>query len=185
MVEESLLIDGIDQELARLFETEEGRNIRKCINCGLCTGICVVQDVHPEFNVRRILTMAALGLKDEVVDSDITWLCAHCYYCVVRCPRGVRPAERIFEFKGMAMKKGLDNMGTRHALAFVNSVLKNGKINEAKVTLDSIGYGGLMAQGMFPLKLLMKGKMPKLRKKPMKGMDRLKPIISEILGDGQ
>lgn len=181
MLAEPLLITGHDQELEELFSTEEGKKIHKCIECGMCTGICVVQDVYPEYNIRRILTKVALGLKDEVLNSEEIWLCAHCYSCVVKCPKGVRPADRMSELRGMALRKNIDNKGVKHAKAFIESVLKNGKINEAKVTLNSVGFRGLMSQGLFPLSLILKGKAPKYRKKPIKSMDKLKPIIESIL----
>ena len=185
MLGEPLLISGPDEELEEIFKTESGKNISKCMECGMCTGICVVQDVIPDYNIRRILTKAVLGLKDEVIRSEDIWLCAHCYSCVFRCPKGVRPGERLAELQGLALRKGVTNPGADHARAYIESVIKNGKINEAKVTIESIGWTGLMGQGLFPLKLIMKGKSPKYNKKPMKVMDKLAPIIKEILEESE
>lgn len=181
MLAEPLLITGPDEEFERLYNTAEGHSIRKCIECGMCTGICVVQDIYPDYNIRRILTKAALGLKDELLNSEEIWLCAHCYSCVAKCPKGVKPAERIAELQGMALRRNINNQGAKHARAYIDSVLENGKINEAKVTLNSMGFTGLMSQGLFPLKLILKGKAPKYRKKPIKDMDKLRPIIRSIL----
>jgi heterodisulfide reductase subunit C len=159
----------------------DAESIRQCIECGTCTGVCVVQDVYPEYNIRRILTKAALGLKNEVLESEEIWMCAHCYSCISRCPRGVRPGERIADLQGMALRRYVNNQGVKHAKAYIDSILTYGKINEAKVTINSIGYQGLMAQGMFALTLIMKGKAPKYFKKGITDMDKLKPIIEEIL----
>ena len=181
MIDEPILISGRDPELEELYSTEDGQKIRRCIECGMCTGICVVQDHYPDYNIRRILTRAALGLKDELLESEDLWLCAHCYNCVVRCPKDVRPAERIAELQGLALRKNIDSKGATHARAYIESILEDGKVNEAKVTLNSMGFLGLMSQGLFTMKLILKGKAPKYRKKPLKDMDKLRPIIKSIL----
>lgn len=174
--------DEIDPKFVdEVNRVSDAESITRCIQCGTCTGVCVVQDVYPEYNIRRILTKAAFGLKKEVLDSDEIWLCAHCYSCVSRCPKDVRPGERIADLQGMALRRQVNNQGAKHARAYIESLLENGKINEAKVTINTIGYTGLMAQGMFALTLVMKGKSPKYFKKGIADIDRLKPIIKEIL----
>jgi hypothetical protein len=86
------------------------------------------------------------------------------------------------QLQGLALRKKVVNRGARHARSYVESILKNGKINEFKVTKDSLGIMGLIAQGpMFMLKLVLKGKNPKIMKGPMRGMDELKPIIRKIM----
>jgi len=181
MLAEPLLITGPDPDFEELFSTKDGQKIKRCIECGMCVGICVVQDFYPDYNIRIILTKVALGLKDEVLNSEVIWHGACCYSCIAKCPKGVRPADRMSELRGLAIRRNVDNKGVKHAKAFIESVLENGKINEAKVMLNSVSFRELMSQGLFSLSLILKGKAPKYRKKPIEGMDKLRPIIKSIL----
>lgn len=169
--------------LSEVLDLPDGRLITKCMQCGTCTGVCEIQDLYPDYNIRKTLTKAVLGLGKEILPSNDIWLCAHCYCCVERCPRGVRPGERMAQLQGLALRKKLvDNKGGRHAKAYLDSILSYGKINEFKVTMKSMGIGGLIGQGPgFMLKLILKRKNPKIMKKKMHGMDALAPIIREIL----
>ncbi len=150
------------------------------MQCGTCTASCVVQEFHPDFNVRRMMTRAAMGEEKEIAESDDIWLCAHCHMCIARCPKDVKPGEKLAELRTMALKRGVSNQGVRHAKAFVDSMLKNGVINEAKIIIDSIGLQGMMAQSDVALKMAVKGKSPKFFKSPIKGMDKLKPLLKEV-----
>ncbi len=67
-----------------------GEMIRYCFQCGTCTASCPVRAVEDRFNPRRIIRMAILGMKKEVLNSSFIWLCSSCYACQQRCPQGVK-----------------------------------------------------------------------------------------------
>jgi len=83
-----------------------GENIKKCFSCGTCTAGCPVREVTDRYNPRRIIRMAILGMKKEVLSSDSIWLCSSCYTCFERCPQNVKIPELMNAIKNIAVREG-------------------------------------------------------------------------------
>jgi heterodisulfide reductase subunit C len=78
--------------LDNLPETEEGRRILSCIQCGTCVGTCPYSE-YMQFPPRRIIRALHDGLMDEVLQSDSMLKCVNCYACMLKCPRGIKLTE--------------------------------------------------------------------------------------------
>jgi len=99
--------DDIDPDFAaRVAATPGGEHIRECYTCGTCSASCPIRAIDDEFNPRRIIRLALLGLKDEVLQSDFIWLCTGCYICQERCPQDVRITELMMAFRNVAVEEG-------------------------------------------------------------------------------
>lgn len=83
-----------------------GEHIRRCFACGTCTASCPVREVTDRYNPRRIIHMALLGLREQVLSSDFIWLCSTCYACYERCPQDVRITELMHAIKNLAVREG-------------------------------------------------------------------------------
>jgi len=83
-----------------------GEHIRSCFTCGTCTASCPVRVITDRYSPRKIIRMALLGLKEEVLSSDFIWLCSACYSCHERCPQDVRITELINAIKNIAVREG-------------------------------------------------------------------------------
>ena len=81
-----------------------GEMIRYCFQCGTCTASCPVRAVEDRFNPRRIIRMAILGMKKEVLNSSFIWLCSSCYACQQRCPQGVKITGIMAALKNIAVR---------------------------------------------------------------------------------
>jgi heterodisulfide reductase subunit C len=81
-----------------------GELIRYCFQCGTCTASCPVRAVEDRFNPRRIIRMAILGMKKEVLTSSFVWLCSSCYACQQRCPQGVKITGIMGALKNIAVR---------------------------------------------------------------------------------
>ena len=74
--------------------------ITKCDQCGTCSGSCPMvgeMDITPS----EMMRMVQLG-RQEVMVSKAMWICASCFACTVRCPRGLdlsRVAEVLRQIK--------------------------------------------------------------------------------------
>jgi heterodisulfide reductase subunit C len=77
-----------------------------CFQCGTCTADCPVSRYNESYRPRRILRMAQLGIKDQVLKSDEIWLCAACFTCVDHCPQDVDIAGVLRALRNMAVKEG-------------------------------------------------------------------------------
>lgn len=84
-----------------------GDKLRLCYVCGSCAGGCPVGRLTSAYNPRKIVRMAALGLKDEVLKSNSIWFCTACFTCTDRCPQGVEVASIIRIIRNMAAENGI------------------------------------------------------------------------------
>jgi len=83
-----------------------GEHIRRCFSCSTCTAGCPVAGVTDKYNPRRIVHMALLGMRDQVLASDFIWLCSVCYTCYERCPQDVRIPELMNAIRNIAVREG-------------------------------------------------------------------------------
>jgi heterodisulfide reductase subunit C len=51
--------------------------------------------------------MTQLGLKEKVLENASLWLCASCFTCTDRCPKGLEVASIIRVLKNLATEKGI------------------------------------------------------------------------------
>jgi heterodisulfide reductase subunit C2 len=98
---------NLDPDFKLLIASEPGgENIKKCFSCGTCTAGCPVREVTDRYNPRKIIRMAILGLKKEVLSSQFIWLCSSCYTCYERCPQNVKIPELMNAIKNIAVREG-------------------------------------------------------------------------------
>ena len=83
-----------------------GQNVKVCFACGLCTASCPVSSIDPQYNPRRIIRMAVLGMRKEVLSSDFIWMCSQCYTCQAHCPQNVNFADVMKALRSMAVREG-------------------------------------------------------------------------------
>jgi heterodisulfide reductase subunit C len=79
------------------------QEIKPCYACGSCTGVCPVREVVDDFDPRRLIHMIILGLRDQVLSSDLIWFCCQCNSCYFVCPQGIRFSRIAAELQKMAI----------------------------------------------------------------------------------
>ena len=99
-------VDEIDSRFLRRLKSEFDESHLSCFQCGVCSASCPVIEIEANFNPRRIVKMARLGLKDRVLSSDYIWLCSMCLLCEERCPQGVRIPEVMTTLRNLAVEEG-------------------------------------------------------------------------------
>lgn len=87
----------------RIAEQPGGEGIKACFACKACSATCPIQPLDERYDPRKIIRMALLGMKKEVLDNDFIWLCASCYGCHEVCPQNVRLTEVMFAIKNLAV----------------------------------------------------------------------------------
>ena len=97
----------LDPDFKLLIATEPGgEHLKRCFSCGTCTAGCPVREVTDRYNPRKIIRMALLGMKKEVLSSQFIWLCSSCYTCFERCPQDVKIPELMNAIKNIAVREG-------------------------------------------------------------------------------
>lgn len=82
-----------------------GDTVTMCFQCGTCTASCP-SGRQTSFRTRKLVRMAQLGMKEEVLSSPELWYCTTCYSCTERCPRNVAIVDIIIAMRNMAVAEG-------------------------------------------------------------------------------
>ena len=135
-----------------------------CIQCGTCTGSCpnaFAMDKTP----RRMWRMVLMGETDAIFNSRTFILCSSCYYCTLRCPRGLPLTDAMNALKQIAARNNLAKYKPSILFykKFIESVRRHGRVREMEfMTL----YFGALKSPLVPfkfaplgVKLLQKGKV--------------------------
>jgi len=83
-----------------------GEHILRCYQCGTCSGICPIFEVDESYDPQKIIRMALLGMKEEVLSSELIWLCSTCYGCYEHCPQDVKFTDLMCAIQNLATKYG-------------------------------------------------------------------------------
>ena len=154
----------------------KGDGITKCLSCGTCSSTCQVFSVNPAYNPRKLIQQAILGLRDDVLASEMIWICARCNRCIEKCPKGIRPGDIIMALRHIALEEGkVNTKGVRHALFFKSSILKTGKINEMLLPIRTLGLG-IFSQIPQSIRMFFKGKLPPIRPGRIEGISDLRKL---------
>ncbi len=168
-----------------------------CISCGACLMDCESFAVNDKFLGPHALARAYRYAADprdastaqrleQYSAPDGVWDCTHCYECVHVCPKGVAPLEQILKIRKMAVEAGnRNNAGTRHAVAFAESVRDSGRLNELTLMPKSLGLFNVVAQlQSLPsaFNLLRAGKLPPIIHHKIPGVTRIKAIFKKVGG---
>ena len=96
-----------------------GERFMRCFSCGTCVAGCPVagttagREWAEEYNPRRIIRMALLGMREHVLTSKFVWLCSTCYTCYERCPQDVHIPELMNAIRNIAVREGHTPAGFR------------------------------------------------------------------------
>jgi len=150
------------------------QNLLDCIQCGICAGSCHASWAM-DYTPMQIVRMLHLGMKETVLSSSTIWVCASCYTCATRCPRGIDIPLLMSALKNIAIKEKIPAkipIKPKFHKTFADIVQKYGRVYEPelflKITKKS-DIQGLMENAAFGWKLLRKGKIkmkaPKVNQK--------------------
>ncbi len=108
--------------------------VKACMQCGTCTGSCPnshAMDITP----RNLWRLVQFNLRDEIFNSKTFWLCSSCYYCTLRCPRGLPLTEAMGDLKGLAVSTGIlkDKRSPVFYRVFLETVRRYGRVREMEM----------------------------------------------------
>ena len=101
--------DRIQGEFATRVTELSGQNIRLCYQCGKCSAGCpmaFVMDLLPN----QVIRLVQLGFAEDLEDSATAWLCASCFACSVRCPKGIDIARVMEAIRQLSLRKNVDHV---------------------------------------------------------------------------
>jgi len=155
---------GIPVGESDLLESVQEK-VRACMQCGTCSGSCA-NSFGMDLTPRHLWRLAQLGETDEVFNSKTFYLCSACYYCTLRCPRGLKLTETMGALKRLAAVQGIKKhkQSSNFYDAFIKTVERYGRVREMEFInryffslKDPFLPLGFTVLG---LKLMRKGKIP-------------------------
>lgn len=124
------------------MEAETGVAVSTCYQCGKCSAGCPLNedmDIQPN-QILRILQAEYPGYESKLLGSLSIWLCLACETCYDRCPQEVKLSEVMDFLRQESVRQNKVNPKAKDILsfhqAFLETVEKNGKLNEVWLTLD-------------------------------------------------
>lgn len=178
-----------EAELRQIFfeqvkKVPTGERIKRCIQCGTCSGSCPVSyamDISP----RELIALFRAGEMEAIMKSRTIWICASCYACTTRCPSGIKITDIIYALKRTAMEKKYKSNDASHvqtlANLFVSNLMAYGRLHEGTLIRKYYTKTNFMKLfGLIPLvKKLYQTKRLALFPKKIKARDALAKIIKK------
>jgi len=160
------------QGLLRIVEEMSDVDLSVCFQCKKCDSGCPVSELTGS-PPSEILRRLHLGAGDELLDSDLVWMCVSCETCFARCPMGIDIASVMDALRVLAVERGAATPEGNMPLlnrAFLKTVKIFGRTYDlAMIAAHKIGTKSYMKDSdKFPA-MLKKGKIALL---PPRGADR-------------
>jgi succinate dehydrogenase / fumarate reductase iron-sulfur subunit len=174
-------------------------SVTACIMCGSCVSDCTVLEVDPTFLGPAALAKAyrftadprdgdAGGVSkkrlEDLTKASGMWDCTRCTECVVACPKGVAPMDRIMALRDQALAAGLTNSnGARHAEVFGELVGHSGSLDELRLPVKTVGMTNIPALlGFLPvgIRAFIHGKMPSPIHKNIEGVEGFRKVFEKV-----
>jgi heterodisulfide reductase subunit C len=96
-------------DFVKKIEEISGQNLLACYQCGKCSAGCPAvgeMDILPN----QVIRYAQLGFGEELLQARSVWVCASCYTCNVRCPKGIKIAEVMEAVRQVLLRKRQDHV---------------------------------------------------------------------------
>ena len=134
---------NIDKDFKQEIMDAGAESVALCFQCGTCTGACPSGRRTP-YRIRQVVRKSVMGLKDEVISDDTIWMCATCYECQERCPRGIKIVDVVKTVRNFAAQAGYMAPAHKMTGSFVIKTGHGVPINDATMALrKSVGLGEL------------------------------------------
>jgi heterodisulfide reductase subunit C len=168
--------------LAEVDRIPGGERLRRCVQCGTCTGSCPVSyamDLTP----REVVAYFRAGAIDAILRSRTIWVCASCYQCTTRCPANIKITDLLYALKRVAFDQRIfPQKFPVYVMSetFVDQIKKYGRNHEAELLRKyflKTGIGRMFRQIPLACKLWGKGRI-KLLPVKIKGLDGLRRMIA-------
>ena len=157
--------------------------VNACIQCGTCSASCP-NAFAMDFSPRHLWRLLQASEMQAVLTSRSFSLCSTCYYCTLRCPRGLPLTDIMSALKQVSARQlpMLDPSGVLFYQKFLESVRRHGRVREMEfMTL----YFSAMKNPLLPFQFASLGIRLLSRKKlpfqlPSKGSERLNALFRKV-----
>jgi heterodisulfide reductase subunit C len=148
--------------LRSVVEKRAGVDLSTCYQCKKCSIGCPVIGLvasAPAEIIRRL----QLGAGDELLQTDLVWICLSCETCYARCPNEINFAGIIDALRAIALERGVAKPEGDSPLfnrRFLDTVKQYGRAYDLQMIVSyKLGTGKIKDDAEKFLAILKKGKM--------------------------
>ncbi|MBN2564590.1 MAG: 4Fe-4S dicluster domain-containing protein [Candidatus Eisenbacteria bacterium] len=108
---EKIVITATNEAFLKKISELSAEAITACDQCGTCSGSCPMvseMDVTPS----QLMRMVQLG-QSETLNTKTMWVCASCFACTVRCPRGLDVSKVAEALRQVTLRRATDHIDIR------------------------------------------------------------------------
>jgi heterodisulfide reductase subunit C2 len=157
--------------------------VNACIQCGTCSASCP-NAFAMDFTPRHLWRLLQACEIQAVLTSSSFSLCSMCFYCTLRCPRGLPLTDIMSALKQVSARQMpmRDPSGVLFYQKFLESVRRHGRVREMEfMTL----YLSAMKNPLLPFQFASLGIRLLSRKKllfqlPSRGSERLNALFRKV-----
>ena len=99
--------EDVKNDFIKEIEELSGQKVLKCYQCGKCSSGCPMVDAM-DLLPNQIIRLLQLGQEDEILKSKTIWICASCFTCEARCPKGIDLSKLMEALRVVLLRKGKD-----------------------------------------------------------------------------
>lgn len=102
--------ESLHNEFVRKLAEISGQDLLICNQCGKCSAgcpMCFAMDILPS----QVIRLAQLGLEKDIATANTVWVCASCFTCTARCPRGVDLGKVMEAIRLITLRNNVDYVG--------------------------------------------------------------------------
>ncbi|HDI11902.1 MAG TPA: heterodisulfide reductase [Candidatus Acetothermia bacterium] len=94
-------------------EILSGQKLTLCEQCGICSTSCPMVE---EMDITPAAIIRAVQIGDRsVTECKAIWVCASCFSCTVRCPRGIDLAKVTEALRQFTLRRDVNYIDLREA----------------------------------------------------------------------
>lgn len=93
-------------EVNQAIQEMGGKDLNRCMQCGLCSAVCPWREVESEFYIRKMIRQGQLGLEGYE-SADVLFACTTCNRCVMTCPREVKIIDIVRSMRSLVTEAGV------------------------------------------------------------------------------
>ncbi len=102
-----LSAEDVKSDFIKDLEELSGQKVLSCYQCGKCSAGCPMADAM-DLLPNQIIRLVQLGQEEEVLNSKTIWICASCFTCEARCPKGIDLSKLMEALRVLLLRSGKD-----------------------------------------------------------------------------
>jgi heterodisulfide reductase subunit D len=137
------VLNDTSKYLDKIYHPDLRRILRRCYQCGRCSGVCQLSKVQT-YTPSKIIQLIIEGFEEKVLESETLWDCLTCNQCLKDCPENINFAElvRMARYKMRTTKsKNVDEMVAHKGIySTISEIMSQPYINPNR-SLDWVPKG--------------------------------------------